>query len=119
MNDRLLVEVIRVEVLGAEAASSGRWDPLSKTTEGIGSGIEARVAVSGALREDAVARALWTRELHWGSLQRKDKEGWGSVAHWLAYLLLVHAAPGTIPNIPEIISEEKLSILLRLIYSAG
>ena len=67
MNDRILVEVIRVEVLGAEAASSGRWDPLSEATEGAGSGIEARVAVSGALREDAVARALWTRELHWGS----------------------------------------------------
>ena len=32
----------------------------------------------------------------------------GSVVQWLAYLLLEPAAPGSIPSIPEIFSEEKI-----------
>ena len=41
---------------------------------------------------------------------------WGSRSQWFACLLLDPAAPGYIPNSPEIFSEEKnLSKLLRLI----
>ena len=32
----------------------------------------------------------------------------GSIVRWLAYLLLEPAAPGSIPSIPEIFSEEKI-----------
>ena len=32
----------------------------------------------------------------------------GSIAQWLSYLLLEPAAPGSIPSIPEIFSEEKI-----------
>ena len=43
----------------------------------------------------------------------------GSIALWLAYLLPDPAAMDSIPSIPEIFPEEKLSMLLRLINSAG
>ena len=32
----------------------------------------------------------------------------GSIVQWLAYLLQEPAAPGSIPSIPEIFSEEKI-----------
>ena len=43
----------------------------------------------------------------------------GSIAQWLACLLLDPGAPGAIPGIPKIISEEKIIKLLRLINGAG
>ena len=32
---------------------------------------------------------------------------WSSIAHWLGYLLLDPAAPGSIPNVPQKISQGK------------
>ena len=43
----------------------------------------------------------------------------GSLAQWLAYLLPDPAASGSNPCIPNIFTEEKLSMLLRLINGAG
>ena len=37
----------------------------------------------------------------------EGRGGGGSIAQWLAYLFPDPAAPGLIPNIPEIFSEEK------------
>jgi len=58
MNRGLPVEVVRVKVLTAEAAPSGRRNLLSQSSQLVGSVIEGRVAVGGALREDTVAGAL-------------------------------------------------------------
>ena len=43
----------------------------------------------------------------------------GSVAQWLASLLLEPAAPGSNPSGPKIFSEEKLLMLLGLIQGAA
>ena len=44
---------------------------------------------------------------------------WGSIAQWLACLLPDSAAQGSTPSIPKKISEEKMSMMLRLIKGAG
>ena len=43
----------------------------------------------------------------------------GRVAQWLVELLQDLAVPGLIPSISEFFSEEKLSMMLRLIDSVG
>ena len=45
--------------------------------------------------------------------------GKGSIAQWLAYLLLDPTSLGSIPEIPQKIQSKKLSMLLRLINGAA
>ena len=54
----LLARLLRVVLLGAEAASPGRWKLLAEASEGVRGFVEARVAIFRVLGEDAGAGAL-------------------------------------------------------------